>query len=593
MCRIAGLVTNRLQAEQAKATVGIICDALQHGGPDDAGVYCSEDARVTFGNRRLAIIDLSRAGHQPMADNSRKAWITFNGEIYNYRELKADLQKLGAVFTTGTDTEVIIQAYLYWGTGSFSKLRGMFAFALYDVAGGDVYLVRDTTGIKPLYYYAEDGRIAFASEIRALKAAGIATASDNRWPVWLLAFGHIPEPYTTLKNVLSLPPGHFLCCDKRGRHTLTSYQQTARGNYITDAQTAREGISRHLTKAVKRQLIADAPIGVFLSGGIDSSLLTLLANHERGQLKTVSIYFNEADYDERKYQNAVLDKISGDNFTHLVKQADFEANLPCILNAMDMPTTDGINSWFISKYAHEDGLKTVLSGIGADELFGGYPSFNRMAYLRYLKMLPPSVFRTSAKLNKDNYRKLAYLAFNNPVADYLFLRGLFAPLDIAKLTGMHEAGVNSILFNTLKLPELETHHKLQAAWFETNLYMQNQLLHDTDVMSMCHGLEVRVPYLNEDLQQHVSQIKPSVRFQKHPAKKILIDSFGGLIPKMIWDRPKMGFTFPLQQWMKDTAQINDISIYKGEAAKSVIHKFGRGQMHWSRAYALYQVQGHV
>ncbi|MBB5395331.1 asparagine synthase (glutamine-hydrolyzing) [Mucilaginibacter sp. AK015] len=570
-----------------------MCDALQHGGPDDAGIYCSDDARVTFGNRRLAIIDLSGAGHQPMADNSRKAWITFNGEIYNYRELKADLQKLGAVFTTGTDTEVIIQAYLYWGTGSFSKLRGMFAFALYDVAGGDVYLVRDTTGIKPLYYYAEDGRIAFASEIRALKAAGIATAPDNRWPVWLLAFGHIPEPYTTLKNVLSLPPGHFLCCDKRGVHTLTSYRQTTPENYITDARTAREGISRHLKKAVKRQLIADAPIGVFLSGGIDSSLLTLLANHERGQLKTVSIYFNEAEYDERKYQNAVLDKISGDNFTHLVKQADFGANLPCILNAMDMPTTDGINSWFISKYAHEDGLKTVLSGIGADELFGGYPSFNRMAYLRYLKMLPASVFRAAAKLNKDNYRKLAYLAINDPVADYLFLRGLFAPLDIAKLTGMHEAGVNSILFDTLKLPEFETYDKLQAAWFETNLYMQNQLLHDTDVMSMCHGLEVRVPYLDEDLQQHVSQIKPSVRFQKHPAKKILIDSLGGLIPKMIWNRPKMGFTFPLQQWMKDTAQINDISIYKGEAAKSVIHKFGKGQMHWSRAYALYQVQGHV
>lgn len=592
MCRIAGLVTNRLQGDEVKRVVSVMCHTLQHGGPDDAGLYCSADTRVVFGHRRLSIIDLSANGHQPMAGAEHTAWITFNGEIYNYRELKTELQQLGAIFNTGTDTEVIIQAYLHWGTNSFSKLRGMFAFALYDTISESVYLVRDTTGIKPLYYHAEDGQLSFASEIRAFKAAGITTA-DTRWPVWLLAFGHIPEPYTTLKNVLSIPKGHFLCWNKNGTYTITSYNQATAGNYITDIQTAQAGISHHLKTAINRQLIADAPIGVFLSGGIDSSLLALLANEERKQLKTISILFNEKEYDERKYQNAVLDKLSGENFTHLVKQQDFEEHFPQILSAMDMPTTDGINTWFISKYAHEDGLKTVLSGVGADELFGGYPSFSRIKYLGYLKMLPPALFSASKMFKVSRYKKLAYLAHNNSIANYLFLRGLYAPADIAQLIDMNTTEVNSILFNMIKTPDLGAHNKLQAAWLETNLYMQNQLLHDTDIMSMTHGLEVRVPFLDEDLQQYVSQINPAIRFDDHQPKKILIDTFKDLLPETVWNRPKMGFSFPLQQWMANNKAISDDDLYRGKPAKELINKFNKGQIHWSRAFALYQIQGHV
>jgi asparagine synthase (glutamine-hydrolysing) len=570
-----------------------MCHTLQHGGPDDAGLYCNADSRVAFGHRRLSIIDLSANGHQPMADAKLKAWITFNGEIYNYRELKTELQQLGATFNTGTDTEVIIQAYLHWGTSSFSKLRGMFAFALYDTISEAVYLVRDTTGIKPLYYYAGDGQLSFASEIRAFKAAGIATTEDTRWPVWLLAFGHIPEPYTTLKNVLSVPKGHFLCLNKNGAYTITSYNQAVAGNYITDIQTAQSGISQHLKIAINRQLIADAPIGVFLSGGIDSSLLALLANEERKQLKTISILFNEKKYDERKYQNAVLDKLSGENFTHLVKQQDFEEHFPQILTAMDMPTTDGINTWFISKYAHEDGLKTVLSGVGADELFGGYPSFSRIKYMGYLKMLPPVLFSASKIFSASRYKKLAYLAHNNSIANYLFLRGLYAPTDIAQLIDIDTTEVNNILFNTINTPDLGAPNKLQAAWLETNLYMQNQLLHDTDIMSMSHGLEVRVPFLDEDLQRYVSQIDPAIRFDDHQPKKILIDTFKNLLPETVWNRPKMGFSFPLQQWMASNSAISNEGLYRGKTAKGLINKFNKGQIHWSRAFALYQIQGHV
>jgi asparagine synthase (glutamine-hydrolysing) len=593
MCRIAGLVTNHPLGDEIKRSVKVMCNALQHGGPDDEGVYYNTDTRVAFGHRRLSIIDLSINGHQPMADAGQKAWITFNGEIYNYRELKAELQLLGAAFNTGTDTEVIIQAYLYWGTNSFNKLKGMFAFALYDTITGAVYLVRDTTGVKPLYYYVNGGQLSFASEIKAFKAAAITTEEDTRWPVWLLAFGHIPEPYTTLKNVLSIPKGHFLCWDKSGTYTITNYHKPSTSNYITDIETARLGLQTHLKTAIRRQLIADAPIGVFLSGGIDSSLLALLANEEVEQLKTISIFFNEQQYDERKYQHAVADKISGQNFTHLVKQQDFEEAFTQILNAMDMPTTDGINSWFISKYAHQDGLKTVLSGIGADELFGGYPSFNRMKPLRHLKMLPAALFTLTKPFSRDRYKKLAYLENNNTIADYLFLRGLYVAADIAKLTGMDEDEVKGILFDDIDIPKIGAYNKLQAAWMETNLYMQNQLLRDTDMMSMSHSLEVRVPYLDEDFQAYAAQIHPGIRFDDHQPKKILIDSFKDILPEAVWNRPKMGFTFPLQQWMKDNRAISDENNYHGKTAKKLINNFNNGRIHWSRAFALYQIQGHV
>ena len=593
MCRIAGLVNNRLQAEDAKKMISVMCNTLQHGGPDDAGMYCDAASGVVFGHRRLAIIDLSANGHQPMADARQKAWITFNGEIYNYLQLRSELQLLGAVFNTCTDTEVIVQAYLYWGTASFSKLRGMFAFSLYDTINGSVYLVRDTKGIKPLYYYNSNDGLYFSSEIKAFKAAHITTAEDSRWPVWLLAFGHIPEPYTTLKNVLSIPKGHFLCRDKSGACTILNYSQPYRGDRIKNTATDHEGLRHHLKAAIRRQLIADAPIGVFLSGGIDSSLLALLANDEVDQLKTISIFFNETQYDERNYQHAVASRLKGENFTHLVKQQDFEAAFPHILQAMDMPVTDGINSWFISKYAHENGLKAVLSGIGADELFGGYPSFNRMKYLHYLKMLPPALFTLSKAFSRDRYKKLGYLEHNNTMADYLFLRGLFATRDIAKLVNCDENEVNGILFDEFDAPKSNRYDKLYAAWIENNLYMQNQLLHDTDIMSMSHGLEVRVPFLDEDFQQFVSQLHPAVRFKDGPPKKILIDTFRDILPETVWNRPKMGFTFPLQQWIKESKIINDKEYYQGNAAKLVINNFNKGQVHWSKVYALYQVQGHV
>jgi len=596
MCRIAGVINKHLQPGEITGQVKAMCRALRHGGPDDEGMFTDEHHSLAFGHRRLSIIDLSANGHQPMADARQTTWITFNGEIYNYLELRKELLSLGAQFTSVTDTEVIIVAYLQWGTGAFARFRGMFAFALFDSIKKRTYLVRDTAGIKPLYYLTRPGQLSFASETRAFIAADIASAHDAAWPVRFLAFGHIPEPYTTLKDVYSLAKGHYLCWDHASStYVIHTYQITGQPkDQITGTDEARQLIKTALIKGVHRQLIADAPLGVFLSGGTDSSLLTLLADKEKKeQLKTISIFFNEKSYDEQAYQRLVLDKVSGQNFPHLVRQQDFEDYLPQIISAMDMPTTDGINSWFISKYAREDGLKAVLSGIGADEYFGGYPSFNRIGYVKHLKRIPPLLFAAVHDLLPDPYRKLTFLANDHPIADYLLLRGLFSPGDIARVLDISKSEVRDVLFNSIDVPENRAYDAEQASWFEANIYMQNQLLRDTDVMSMSHGLEVRVPFLDEDLTNLAGHISPSIRFSQQQPKKILIDSFSDLLPQAVWNRPKMGFSFPLQCWMSQYKPISDVTLYKGQLAQNTIKKFNTNQIHWSKAFALYQIQPYV
>ncbi|MGV8879806.1 MAG: asparagine synthase (glutamine-hydrolyzing) [Sphingobacteriaceae bacterium] len=595
MCRIAGLFAAQMSSSAIYQSVKKMCDQMRHGGPDDEGIYLHEQQHFAFGHRRLAIIDLSENGHQPMADSQQQAWITFNGEIYNYPELRCLLLKEGCVFRTASDTEVILQAYLHWGIASFDKLRGMFAFALYDIKQNCTYLVRDRSGIKPLFYHQTGKDLRFASEVKAFQTAEPAIANDPGWQIRLLAFGHIPEPYTTLKDVWSLTKGHYLKWNHQdARAEIKSYVQNTPFASIRNPAEACDKIRSYLTAAVKRQLLADAPIGVFLSGGIDSSLITLLAASEKGaQLNTLSIYFTEAAFNEKKYQQAVAKLITGNKYHKLIQRADFEQAFPQILKAMDQPTNDGINTWFISQAARENGLKSVLSGLGGDELFGGYPSFRRMNYLQKLRRLPQWVKAFTEFIPVDRFKRMSFLQHEDLVAEYLFLRGLFSPLAIAKILGADRKEVNQLLFDHPFLPKsLDMEGPERASWFEQNLYMQNQLLPDTDFMSMSHGLEVRVPFLDEDFMQVVAAIDPAIRFADQPAKKLLVDSFRHLIPELVWNRPKMGFTFPLQDWMRKNAEITDEQAYHGKFSRDIIRRFKQDQLHWSKAFALYQIQRH-
>jgi asparagine synthase (glutamine-hydrolysing) len=444
-------------------------DAQAHGGPDDAGLYLSPNGTVGLAHRRLSLLDLTSAGHQPMHLEDPSLWLSFNGEIYNFLALRHELSGYGYAFKTGTDTEVILYAYRQWGVEAFGRLNGMFAFALHDHQRQQVFLVRDQAGIKPLYYTHHEGDLVFASEVRAFHQSGLAFVANPDWPLYFLSLGFVPEPYTTLQGVHMLPKASYLQWDARaGTGKLHAYGQRTNQTPIVTEADARTAVREGLTAAVKRHLISDAPIGVFLSGGIDSSILALVAGEELGdRLRTLSVSFREKNFDERSFQHAVAAKLTGRHASlTLDKHAFFEA-LPETLQAMDQPTVDGINTWFITRYAKQQGLKAVLSGVGGDELFGGYPSFKRVhrlqAYRRLSRTIPKQVWGWLP----PRLAKLSALAYGGDLGNYLFLRGLYPPRFVAQLVGCTEEAVIAKLSTCLAGDHSQQPHPGQyASWLE-------------------------------------------------------------------------------------------------------------------------------
>lgn len=569
-----------------------MCTVMQHGGPDDEGVYSNAISTCCLGNRRLSILDLSSAGHQPMATGDDRLVITYNGEIYNFIELREELIAAGQTFKTDSDTEVILRGYDEWGTDAFARLSGMFAFALYDASRQRTYLVRDPSGIKPLYYATKGDELIFASEVKAFALSGQTFFKDERWKLFMLAFGYIPEPNTTFKSVMCLPKGHFMLYDhSNGACVLRPYEifqfSSGRNNYNDAVGLVREKL-RH---AVKSHLIADVPVGVFLSGGIDSSILTLLAHEFAGDnVNAISIDHQEETFTERPYRRLINNLIGKRNTEYLVTYDHFRDNFDRIIGAMDQPSTDGINSWFASMHAREHGLKCILSGLGADELFGGYPAFRRMALLQRLQFIPKKIMRQAERFRNVNYRRLYYLSYDNQIGQYLFLRGYYTPSVIARILQADVREIDNIL-SAITLPswlqDLNTGNR--ASWNAMNVYMQNQLLKDTDYMSMSHGLEVRLPFLDRDLINLVLSIEPEIKFTSSLPKSLLIHAFKSELPEEIWKREKMGFTFPFQEWMKRFDRISDPNNYRNKEANALITQFRNGELHWSNAFALYHV----
>lgn len=587
MCRIAGIYDPAAAAAETAHTVKQMCDLLRHGGPDDEGIFTA--GNLVLGNRRLALMDLSQAGHQPMQYTERYT-ITYNGELYNFKTLKQELMLLGKTFSTGTDTEVILAAFAQWNTQSFAKLNGMFAFALWDNSDQALYLVRDAAGIKPLYYSTASGKLAFASEMRAFAPVAHLQQPYKNAAVYLLAYGHIPEPVTTLQDVHPLPKGFFLKYNvASGTHSLQSFTHFSYSNRIVNEDEATAIIRSAVTDAVKRQMTADAPLGIFLSGGIDSSVLTLLADKEKTTgLNTLSVYFEEEKYSEKEYQDAVAAKTNVQHHAFLIKKADFEDAFTKIKAAMDMPSSDGINSWFISKYAKELGLKAVLSGIGGDELFGGYPSFGRMKAALRLQKLPDAAFTAAAAvLSKRKLQRAAYLRIEGIKGIYLFLRGIFTPAEIAQQLGATKKEVWEILN---ALPATNDISSLSpgntAGWMEFNMYMQNQPLRDADTMSMAHSLELRVPFLDNEVIRPVFSMDEKIKYRGPVPKQALIHAFSDLLPEKVWNRKKMGFSFPFAEWMKESETIKALVAGSNKHTVQTVKAFTEGRVHWSLVMAL-------
>jgi len=597
MCRIAGIIDHTKTEEQLKLQVKAMCDIMAHGGPDDEGFYLNASNGIAFGHRRLAFIDLSKAGHQPMFYNHDRYVISFNGEIYNYRDLKSTLLNLGYEFNSNSDTEVILAAYSAWGIQSFDKLKGMFAFSLYDAVLNCSYLVRDSAGIKPLYFSQTNQQLIFASEVKAFKQTNYSFTENVNWKIYFLAFGHIPEPYTTFTEIEMLPKGSYLIWLHNSQtFEIKRYHNLSKTTKITSYEEAVLSVKKALKNSVRQHLYSDAPIGAFLSGGIDSSIISILASgvlKNQSSLQTLAVNFGEAAYSEKSYQDLIHAQIKSNHQEYKISESIFNDQFPSALSAIDQPTTDGINSWFITYFAKQNGLKAVLSGIGADELFGGYPSLKRMGLVAKLSKLPKFILKLGICFNKPALKRAYYLSYKNTCGKYLFLRGFYTPDEIAALLNCSVKEIDVVL-QTAQIgnidPELKNEE--QASWLEYNLYMQNQLLKDTDAMSMQHGVEVRVPFLDKDLVMLVHQIKSDLIYKSTKPKGLLIDSFLNVLPEKIWNRPKMGFTFPFQKWLSNNDQFLDkLSYNENELVRNLTEDFKKGKLHWSKVMALYQVAG--
>ncbi|HET9055412.1 MAG TPA: asparagine synthase (glutamine-hydrolyzing) [Chitinophagaceae bacterium] len=579
MCRIAGIFDPSLP--DISCEIVKMRDAMRHGGPDDEGTYIDDTFSLALGHRRLSLIDLTSGGHQPMSDDSEQIQIVFNGEIYNYRELRTILKNTGFNFSTASDTEVVLKAYRYWGINCFTYFEGMFAIALWDKKKQQIILARDHAGIKPLYYYLTSDRLYFASEIRAFAHLQYSFSEDEAWRAYFLSFGYLPEPHTTLKNVKPLEKGSALTIQIPS--LTSSLYHFFKLNFSADIKNEKDAVQ--LTKAkleesVQRHLISDAPIGLFLSGGIDSSILTLIASkHKQADLHTLSVIFEEKEFTEEKFQQIIIQKTRAKHRSYLITRKIFLEHLPDVLQAMDQPSIDGINTYFISKYAKEYGLKAVLSGLGSDELFGGYPSFQRVDRYSLLQSAPSLLLRLLKYINNYQYKKLSYASLKNNPGEYLVYRGLFTPQMTARLLNADEGQIVNQL-NELQnyYPDKFLNNENRVSYLETSFYMQNQLLKDSDFMSMWHGLEIRVPFLDKLLINVLTRIDPAIKFKKDLPKYLLVKAFDNELPREIWERKKQGFTFPFMNWLSES----DYLMPQTTNEQTLYQKFSANKLSWSR-----------
>jgi asparagine synthase (glutamine-hydrolysing) len=404
------------------------------------------------------------------------------------------------------------------------------------------------------------------------------------WKPILLMFGHLPEPYTTLKDVHPLEKGEWFSLRlpdqavKKGKFYKDDFTSKI---FLED--TALEEARDILPSAVQRHLISDAPIGLFLSGGIDSSLLTLLAAPVlKERLQTLSIKFEESNFSEEAYQKIVIDITKAKHASFTVSQKDFEAAMPDISEAMDQPSIDAINTYFISMYARKCGLKAVLSGLGADELFGGYPSFYRFKQWRNLKYIPSFILKGIGSFRNEKLAKLSHEGLHPMLSLYLMNRGLYSLDKAAKLCNISPKELDDAL-SKITLPPNINYNSLNAnSAMEANLYMKNQLLKDSDYMGMWHGIEIRVPFLDKEVIEMANSIDPSIKFNSHLPKSLLIEAFSTLLPAEIWNRKKQGFTFPFAYWLKQSEMLKPSSPKQTQ----VYDKFRGGKLHWSRYWAV-------
>lgn len=569
-------------------------------GPDGHGEWFSEDGRVALGHRRLAIIDLTQGGAQPMVSADGQLIVSFNGEIYNYRQLKKELEAKGRVFRTTSDTEVLLHLYAEKGPAMLADLRGMFAFALWDSRKQAMLLARDPYGIKPLYFADDGWTLRLASQVKALLTSPKVSRTPE--PAGLVGFyllGSVPEPYTLYQEIRSVPSGSYQWVDATGPQLPVQYFSLAQV-WADASHTApvspnalQEMVRAAVLDSVRNHLVADVPVGAFLSAGIDSgALVGLMRDSGQQDIQTVTLGFEEyrgTSHDEVPLAQKVAHQYGVQHSTHMVTEAAFHQDLPLILAAMDQPSIDGINTWFVSKAAHQAGLKVAISGLGGDELFGGYPSFRdipRWTRRMWLPSLIPGMGAAAEQVQAAFPILLAHpkaagmLRYGGSYQGaYLLRRGLFLPRELPELVGEDVAceGLRRLqplqhIAARLNPPPQNSHAKV--ATLEAALYMRNQLLRDADWASMAHSLELRTPLVDVALLRQLAG--PLATAPLGNFKLLLANSPSKPLPDQAARRAKSGFTTPISAWQKrgDAGQ-----VWRNSPALSAAH------CPWARRWA--------
>jgi asparagine synthase (glutamine-hydrolysing) len=601
-------------------------EAMAHRGPDDAGLFLAPDCRVGLANCRLAIRDLSPAGHMPMATADGVLQITHNGEIYNADELRAELEACGHTFRSRSDTEVILQGYAAWGAAVVERLRGMFAFAVLDRRGGTtphVFLARDRFGIKPLYYARTPEAFVFASEIKALLASGLLSREiSTPGLVGYLMLGSVPSPHTIYRDIRALEPATTLSIDVEA----PAGQPLAR-RYWQAPEPSREPLSRALaaekvqaalTDAVRSHLVSDVPVGAFLSGGLDSSaVVALMRQATTGPIRTCSLVFEEAEYNEAPFARAMAEVMGTEHYERVVTAADVVAELPRIFQVMDQPSIDGLNSYFVSKTAREAGLTVALSGLGGDELFGGYLNTFRgvprvLQAVRWAQTVPGGAGILGAGIGtftaQARWGKVRDALARPPSAAsaYLACRGLFSPSEVQALVTPDLWRVAVEAFDAVRHIADRAGGSESASdlfsWVsraELGTYTRDQLVRDTDLMSMAHSLEVRVPLLDDRLVEMTLWLPDAVKKNGGRPKSLLVAAVGGLLPPAVCKRrDKQGFVLPFGTWLRGPLRDHSESwqgglgdLLRADELRRMREMWQAGRLHWSRAWALAALNG--
>lgn len=597
---------------------------LQHRGPDDEGIEVVGDAvdgrgpLVVFGHRRLSILDLSSAGHQPMLDPAAGNWITYNGEIYNFWDLRKELELRGHVFQSRCDTEVILKAYAEWGVGCWRRLRGIFALGLWDAKFRELHLVRDHMGIKPLYYADVEKGTVFASEVRTILASGLVTNRVS--PEGLnsfLKYGSVQEPCTLVQGVVSVPPGQYLTRTADGKATTRHYWsvgECVRRNWEAPPRAAE--VRHYLEDSVRRQLISDVPVGVFLSGGVDSTVVAALAAQAQpGAIKTFCIGVEQPEYDESAEAAITAKFLKCQHTTLMLEGGKVRELLAAAIASYDQPSYDGLNTYFISMLVRQAGIKVALSGLGGDELFVGYDGFSKAQRMNRISewahLLPVSVRESLGEgLAASSQPGDAVRGTLSEVLDpelpgpYFSSRTLFSRRHIEKLTGSRlvpEWTGQSWVHREQRL--MKAAENLEgvdrASFFELQTYMLSTLLRDSDQMSMAHGLELRVPLIDPVLLEHVLPVAIKHKITGKAGKQLLFEALGSLLPPEVVTRRKRGFTLPFREWMQRDLQqtvgerflnIKPRGPWDERAFRQVWHDFQSGRVAWSRVLTLFVLE---